>query len=918
MKQYSTHILISFWLMAAPLMCLEDNFDFGTFTSVPELTLATRAKWRIFSQKETEVKEGIEFLKKLISGTEFKKLQPDTQAKIILLLLEGYERTNQIHEGQLLLLPQLKRTELWKSQTVMKAALAKLFFLQDEFKEGDILLKPLCTTNSPAYTPLEKKKIAKALLEREKKIFEHLERVKDLLAADLYIEASLLLEKIVPALLEELAPFQDSALNKKRLALAALFTLAECYTMYNTPKALTLFSLIEKEYALLLSQDLKIKLETLKKIARGEFPKEDLHNLTLQTPSLKQRELLFKAQYALTLTDQDASLLFWNDEIENNPEKIMASPSIQKYLAGVKALLDGSPFLAYNLLKENTNKNTSLNDSFFKKQVLDAYQEALWTRSVICFFVEKNDILLLLLSEAEKFHDSSPRKGCLYALNCMYSGKTINSSLIAPNHPISMLLKASINGEKIPQEAINAVSLIDQLFLNAVALYTKQTQTFEPQSFAPKTDIARVFYAQAKGAKDEELQELLSNPLLEDAHPKLLHLLLTNAIHKKASKQEIDTTLQRFLEIASGYGKRRQALLEYFLHIDTHSEFSHEEKKKILELLTSPPCDAESMLAILYLQKNSSIANYAFPEELQPFICILEENNSALALQKEADKTAEMGQKTDTIRLALQRFKETEKMMRMYINTCQLKAKPIALGVYIQMLTQWTEALFNVTLSDHPFLELEEHLNDESIALENAKELIAQNSTYGEMFLIPRARNEIQELKDALDLLLCTFKGEYDEALVREKALSPDSLLLSKQTIRSVLYLVQSLRKRDTVEKAWPILLTLREKEIKQTNQELALEVAIEKSLCLRDKKLFSQAKAPLAWVINDSTASSLRIKAMVLRAELYKQLKRPELAMRQLEAAKGKGGQWGQIAERKLKELYGTGDDTFSLYDDR
>ena len=51
---------------------------------------------------------------------------------------------------------------------------------------------------------------------------------------------------------------------------------------------------------------------------------------------------------------------------------------------------------------------------------------------------------------------------------------------------------------------------------------------------------------------------------------------------------------------------------------------------------------------------------------------------------------------------------------------------------------------------------------------------------------------------------------------------------------------------------------------------------------------------------------SPLRIKAMFLRAEIYELQGRPELAIKQLEAAARKGGEWAQKAQEKLEQVYG------------
>ncbi len=61
-----------------------------------------------------------------------------------------------------------------------------------------------------------------------------------------------------------------------------------------------------------------------------------------------------------------------------------------------------------------------------------------------------------------------------------------------------------------------------------------------------------------------------------------------------------------------------------------------------------------------------------------------------------------------------------------------------------------------------------------------------------------------------------------------------------------------------------------------------------------------------LSKVINEDAASNLRLKAMYLRAAIYEQERKYQLAFRQLEALSKKGGEWGQKAKDKLRATYG------------
>lgn len=99
---------------------------------------------------------------------------------------------------------------------------------------------------------------------------------------------------------------------------------------------------------------------------------------------------------------------------------------------------------------------------------------------------------------------------------------------------------------------------------------------------------------------------------------------------------------------------------------------------------------------------------------------------------------------------------------------------------------------------------------------------------------------------------------------------------------------------------------TLLEKAEKQAQGAHLLEIMIAKAELLRKLGSFDKAMMLLSCVINDECASALRIQAMYLRAELYEQKGRRDLAFRQLQTCAKKGGEWGVKAQKKLEEKYG------------
>ncbi len=79
----------------------------------------------------------------------------------------------------------------------------------------------------------------------------------------------------------------------------------------------------------------------------------------------------------------------------------------------------------------------------------------------------------------------------------------------------------------------------------------------------------------------------------------------------------------------------------------------------------------------------------------------------------------------------------------------------------------------------------------------------------------------------------------------------------------------------------------------------------IQISQCYRAMKQLDLAMLTLSKVINENVISSLRIKAMFLRAEIYEAQGRSDLARKQLESTSKKGGEWAVKAKDKLKQEY-------------
>lgn len=92
--------------------------------------------------------------------------------------------------------------------------------------------------------------------------------------------------------------------------------------------------------------------------------------------------------------------------------------------------------------------------------------------------------------------------------------------------------------------------------------------------------------------------------------------------------------------------------------------------------------------------------------------------------------------------------------------------------------------------------------------------------------------------------------------------------------------------------------------KILSTDQRI--DLWIQQSLCYLELNDSDKAMLLLSKAINSDEVSSLRVKAMYLRADIYAKQGRHELARKQLEATSKKGGEWALKAKQRWEQDYG------------
>lgn len=156
-------------------------------------------------------------------------------------------------------------------------------------------------------------------------------------------------------------------------------------------------------------------------------------------------------------------------------------------------------------------------------------------------------------------------------------------------------------------------------------------------------------------------------------------------------------------------------------------------------------------------------------------------------------------------------------------------------------------------------------------------------------------------------LLLLEKKAKAREELQHLIDYGKTSGLLHSEPILSGLCLLAEMHMSDRQYAEAKKLLEFAE-EIHATDETNAsrLHIWLYQSELAKKTGNHNLAMKLLSTIINDDSASSLRVQAMYLRAELYEKRSRRDLALKQLEACAKKGGVWAERAKKKLETEYG------------
>lgn len=253
--------------------------------------------------------------------------------------------------------------------------------------------------------------------------------------------------------------------------------------------------------------------------------------------------------------------------------------------------------------------------------------------------------------------------------------------------------------------------------------------------------------------------------------------------------------------------------------------------------------------------------------------------------------------------VAISPLKFTQEELSYYINvryraTLELAMANLAIseesqGAKKQIYLQYAESVFRQLINefqnnDHPYTKILMGVDPYPI--------IYQESDYYLAMTQLKKHDDLQAEK----ILSANIARYHDAKIFRSHHLSLSLYEQGNIAMRRKEFILALDKYKQSEEAAKNTLTT-----------EQKLDLWIQESYCYRGLLQYDQAILILSKVINDNAISSLRLKAMFLRAETYNLSQRPELARKQLESLAKKGDSqslnpWVLKAKKKLEEEYG------------
>ena len=952
----------TFLTLALPFLCILsiDGHAETPFLSSKAIRIALDAKRSIDGHDERSLQKATENLESLLRESSFRRLEPQAQVQILLWLSKGYERLGKYQEQERLLTSYAKKPELYRFHTLLQVALARSFVQQHRLMEAEHVLERTIGASCAHLALEEKAEIAHVLSFKDEYLSSLLRQADRLAEAGSFSEALKVYETLLPSIERQAHLYQSSPVEKQRFFQIAQLRIAELsFCLGDFTRVITILepwrtdlfltpcdhSFLSRRLFLLASAYERIGDEEQAQAFWHEYQSSPFPKLSFQTdpssytfndPNESESVLLWKAKKALEAGSPQA-LKSIAEALQHRSE---AGHTLSPILRSLAAALSFDIPVAVQEAQNTLNHSNDSLHKHWRGTAVHILAECGFTRMMLlaCSGQEHKakvmgQSLLPLLSSSSNPSITLRVSAIHLFLYCQTHDKdhmekasnllhTIKEPLSEELQPLFDLLSLSVDGPSEERVVLPSQSVSDRFFASWLRAQGAISATIDDvptaqEAESPSTDLlppsdpfTRYLSALSeyqRALSDEEAPEKAQQDLLEclqisglrDVRPHLYHCLIDLAAHT-GQAQTAYNLIWDLIQEDRDYPALPQAILTTIFTLDAFPALATQRATLCNYIFERKSPDIYTLLLSLHLMQTASTPPSDHPSNR--FEYAVAARNEGRSLAAETQKSKEPSQIKEQLQQAMKAF-DTARLQALESIYSFHDSSSLSMlwSFVITTDVEQIELLERHIPGDNAFNELPALLEGASLHLRDDVHQLKDNvpaHCVHESFLA-----SCQTLIQTTPIFAQTFHRELDSAIATAGSLNDPTY---KPAVRSLLYLAKTLREAKRPSDALRVLSPLKEKRMTEEH-ELALEIAMEKSLCFREMQKPDKAMALLAWIINGPYVSSLRIKAMILRADLYLLLHRRDLAIRQLDSVVAKGGEWGAVAERKLRELYGT-----------
>lgn len=874
--------------------CCADSSLFATpqFSS-QAIRTASRAKPIILNETNIidhkAMLQATESIESILNAPSFRRLEAKDQLDILLLLSKAYEKLEAWEKQEKMLSTYAKKKELHRYYITLKIALANGFILQNRFSDAHAVLSNIIGKSCASLSQDEQRQITSVVLLQEKKLHELLQTADRLRLEGCHLEAIPIYRLLIVAMKEKSFPYQSSRMERKRLKVQTELALIECLLLsQNQNEALQLLEEIQKWSFDIFPESMRTRIEKTHRLLvtlnSSLYQKEEDQGIDLLLTSLKKEQPSDK-------------LFLWQTLMGKKDEPPLSFPPIVQLFSSLsKGLFEEAQHCIDSILHQ-------LPSSQIEKEIhaiaLAVQIDLLWDEAMLYAFLNFQDGIETVMQKIEelqkKFPSSRGTERILFWKKQIETHSSIEEkralfSLFQKKHPnffstTPLLTETASKAIKDATKYLNSTIIEEKKEL----LDTTQAALFSILPLIHNTSAKRHLIKIYTNIliEQEQYHEAFSllfslNSLSSQSHtsqaqdcmPLICRILLaTKTVHERYL-QEREKTYELLFQPSDRHSIYPYAIL---LH-DDHAQ-------KMVLKMTNHDISSSFFFSFSY-------ASYWWKEAKKIF--------------EEAEKAKDPGLMKEKYEASFTAYRETATTIASLLEKAQDESSPIfplqqdMASILLSIDKEWLVHCISTFHRDNAIY------NELRISLESIEKAIERHLPliqYALQEKKEREYQEIQTIQSLVPLYTAVFSRNFLPAITQAQGYI-NRQENSPQVARGLLFLCHHLRENSLIEEEEPILLFLDEAQIRSQDHELSLSVAFEKALFFRSIQDYDRAMSYLAWIVNDPYASSLRVRSMLIRAEIYVEIDRIDLALRQLEAVATKGGEWAKVAERKLEEI--------------